>query len=1319
MSALNWNVVSDGGVLESLTHAILYAEDPGTILFGRPGKDAGQDARSADGSVVYQVKYRQGMTMDIATNLALDELRKIECYQMPEHANARHWREARHWVLVANMPINPNDDSKWITKVVPMFREIGITAEYWNIEKLESKLMQYSEVRDVFFEGENRMLVGLKEAHDLLAADCVGSLSLDIPIIGRKSEIDLVMRFACSGDKRVLPVVGPGGIGKSRLLYECLVSLADRGWRVLWALPGSMAKSSQWFRLLNGNQQTCVAIDDPDDPGLLRSVIEQLAAVERRNWRVVISYRAEKAESLRRYRNHTNLHESIELGPLDEPGSKELVNAYLEGQAPPPWLHLVYKFTNGYPGWLCLIAALKKEGKLVDLPETADGIAEIYFDSCLSILSESQRIQGLELLRWLALWGTLKMDDDASKQAEFSFLETHGIPIRTARELLTLLVNTGLVRNWGMRKRLYAVKPLIVRHQILSRWLLRESAGVYKISDNGKELVAMMIKGQIPAIDSILSTLSHLTRVRLTESDAEQLFSPIFESIEDIALKGNIHDQYSIVDLVKKTCAADPESALDVIVAIRRNATESMDVKVPLWGIQTLSHPKLVSSLPWVLFQIAEHVTGSNVARRIIDEFRQLVSLEDSEELHAEPGKGARLLFKRLVCEARNSETYASPACEYVVSKLDISAEWPFVGLVMECLLEPIRESTDWVANWTLTFSRRALLSGSAEWKIACDVRKHTFALLSKYTNIAIRKQLWQIIAVSHHSYLRTILHGVVRGSAEVSYREILLGDLTDCSRILKNPPVTLTVGETTVARETWEWYLEHGQEEHLIRLARDCEQIYSKLPISKWGLHNFFRFRAEQDNSPELACVADAFRHATGKGVIHSFFSDAKQYLDSARHGHNDSADDWRICELADACADLFVVGTTSAENALTDFSKSILEQPGSEANNRIAWIFVIRICKLYIRNIKKEGDARIAEALNELLNITNDKISLLLGIYVYAHPESNGTLTRAELDCVVARETDFLVHDWFDLLAAFIVVDAQLVMNNLCNHFNRIGKDPKIASQCMYKFIHSVRLAALRFHWPIQLLPVPWIMDVITGYNLNGALLGMYELEWLRDKAGFKFSMVQVTNLLRSRIEMEHLPRPSEHYDLVPHDFAIGEWIRFDTTNPIEIEAFKDFCRMSMGHSFIANYWMPKYISQIDKAGHQVAAFVECYLADKPNNEVDELSRLGNLASAYPDDSDAWVLIARPICVRANWLRRVDRNRVYFGLTKKETGMLSSIPGQVSKYYADRCDEANRLLSLEPAESPLRPYREWALNGAKDDLLRETGRAEEDDND
>jgi hypothetical protein len=170
MPALNWGLVQDGGVFESLMHAILYILDSDTILFGRLGTDAGQDARSADGTVVYQAKYRQNLNMNGAISLALEELEIIKKYRSPQHDNNVHWRNAQRWVLVANFLTNPYDEMKWKELVVPSFRQAGLEAEYWGIERLEQELHHHSEIEDVFFGGQNRVLVGLKEAHDLLSA---------------------------------------------------------------------------------------------------------------------------------------------------------------------------------------------------------------------------------------------------------------------------------------------------------------------------------------------------------------------------------------------------------------------------------------------------------------------------------------------------------------------------------------------------------------------------------------------------------------------------------------------------------------------------------------------------------------------------------------------------------------------------------------------------------------------------------------------------------------------------------------------------------------------------------------------------------------------------------------------------------------------------------------------------------------------------------------------------------------------------------------------------------------------------------------------
>lgn len=961
---------------------------------------------------------------------------------------------------------------------------------------------------------------------------------------------------------------------------------------------------------------------------------------------------------------------------------------------------------------------MAKDNTLAALPARADDVAALYVDSCLNALSEPHRESGRTLLRWLALWGTLRVEGGATEQGELRFLETQGIPVQTARDLLKRLVGTGLVRNWGVAKRLFAVEPLIVRQQILGSWLLLENAGAYQVSDDGAALVTQLVKGQVPAVDSALSTLSHLARTRLAEPEAVLFMGPVFKAMEAIARDGNMLDQYRVADLVEKAGTADPESALDVLIAIRENVKEDANVEVPNWGRQTFTHAALVANLPWTLFQIADRVSAQVVARRYIDEFRQLVALEDGDRLKAGSGKGPRQLLKRLLCEAKNSEAYAQPAHELAVAELTTPASWPFVGLVTECLLNPIRESTDWVANWTITLTRRALAPGSAEWNLAADLRDKAFAALRSNPEPAFRASLWRVLAESHHSFNRAMLHGSVKGPTVTPYRAVLTDDLTTCAAILTAPPVALSVEEATAAREMWKWYLQYGREDDPVDLARQCEQIYNGLPISRWRLHDFFRFETEEKLTPETARVAAAFRNAPGPETIAEFFDAAKQYLGAARQGRADMADDWRISHLADACANDVDLDAVPPGNAIAAFVKSVLAQPDPARGNAMAWDFAVRLCQRHLRAVKGREDAAVAPGLAGLLDMAAARPRLLWGLYGNVHPATMGTLTRAELDCILPHEAGFSVREWFILLGAFYAVDPQGVQERLRTRLDGMRDDLVESSECLGRFIRSAHIAALRYEWPAPQLPVEWIIDMIIAFGLDGALLGMHDLEWLRDQAGYRLSMVQLVVLTRSRIELEQRPNPSGRVEIVPHNFSIADWAQFDTSSHEEVEAFHEFCRMALGHSFTALYWMPKYVVQLDPAGMQVAAFVEQHLANIPEISANALARLGYLASVYPDDSEAWVAIARPICLKAQVFRREDREHVYFGLARKETGVLRSTPGQVADYYVQRRDSAARLLAAEPAELPLRPYREWALRCAEEDLRREEGRAEEDAN-
>jgi hypothetical protein len=261
-------------------------------------------------------------------------------------------------------------------------------------------------------------------------------------------------------------------------------------------------------------------------------------------------------------------------------------------------------------------------------------------------------------------------------------------------------------------------------------------------------------------------------------------------------------------------------------------------------------------------------------------------------------------------------------------------------------------------------------------------------------------------------------------------------------------------------------------------------------------------------------------------------------------------------------------------------------------------------------------------------------------------------------------------------------------------------------------------MHLTALRYSKHDLGPQIRWTLETIMQRDLDGGLLDMHEFKWLREQADFHLQISQFVQLMRNRIQLDEKPRPNRSFRNLPYEFHVHDWCRYDLAQPAEAAAFEDFCSLALGNSYIALHWMPKFIGEMDPSGLSVGSFVEKHLREHPSITGDALTRLAYIASAYADESPAWAHVANPICAKAAALTRDGREHVFFGLARKETGVLSSAPGQVPEHFVQVRDLALRMRDAEPPDSPLRGYREWALGRAEADLQFERQRAEEVEN-
>ncbi|MCK5230922.1 MAG: hypothetical protein KAR13_11685, partial [Desulfobulbaceae bacterium] len=561
------------------------------------------------------------------------------------------------------------------------------------------------------------------------------------------------------------------------------------------------------------------------------------------------------------------------------------------------------------------------------------------------------------------------------------------------------------------------------------------------------------------------------------------------------------------------------------------------------------------------------------------------------------------------------------------------------------------------------------------------------------------------------------VLHGWARETIAQEYRSVLINDLTICASTLESPPVKLTIEEATHARHMWSWYLKYGRDDDPLDQARQCEHIYNAL--SSWRFHALFRFGETEELTSETERVVAILEKAPNVQIFIEFFSEAKRYLDVVRRTEGDGVARSCISAIADALADQFIPAGVAPQNALTSFVTTVLGQ--NNDNKDLAWNFAVRICRKYLRRKKETGDhSLIVKELQRLLGLTPAKAQLLYDLYSYAHPASIGIISGIELDCIFEHENEFsdMLREWFMLLGTFALVRWEMIQSRLSDRLNTMRNQPVEASRLMERFIDSLYWSVLKYKWSSIQIQTAWIIDMIVDFGLDGALFEMYEFTWLRDKSHFTLNMPQLEVLVRSRMELEQRPKPDDSFKIIPYDFRINDWCSFDETNPEEVSAFYEFCRLGLGRGFTSIHWMPKYVAQLDPSGRHVATFIEQHLKENACIGANVLARLAYLASDYPNTSEPWTTIARPICRNAERLRREEREQVYFGLSSKETGVLSSMPGEVPDHYRQRFDEAAGMFKDEPPNSPLMDYRKWNLRHAEADLKREQEYAEEDFN-
>ncbi len=1336
----NWSLIQSGEAFQSLVNTLLLFEFPGTRVFGRAGKDSGQDARSADNETVYQYKHHSDSSFAKTLSDANNELTKISKYRQPTDTRYGHWQHAQEWVLVTNLPVNPNDMARWDKEVVPDFSNIGLKAALWSSEKLEALLTKYPHVAEAFFEGQNRCFLSVGEAYEFTKADEIGDSGLRVALLGRDAELNNVDAFF-RGTKKVLWMHGPGGIGKSRLLLEIGTKAETAGKQVLWAVEATMSRSTQWFSAVNYSLPTVLLLDEPQDPDLIRAVAEQVRTPnsQMHGWKVIIAVRSPNDPVLKAVTGlPANMREEpLVLAALTLEMSKQLAlelitTSTLSGLQPQQKENIaehLSRLGDRFPIWIAMaVNVLAKHGNLSNLPRDANDIARKYVDEVIerntSRTCTQQQLQ--ELLRWVAIYEELDIEDASlvlfvSKQAVFAdesrFLEC-----------LNSLVARKFVVRRGVNQRLYSIKPDVVREFVVRDWLTWSVDNKTEATPAAKNLVALMISGveekPLPRVQSLVKGLAKTEFSTSLQGTKLELLSPLVSELKRIAAEGTVLEQHGILTFIGSFDFARLGDVLEILRTVRLNERPAQEYSDFFGHKHEVTHKTVVAELAWPLFNAARYARTQAKRAAVLEEMMALSICEANiPDLFRNDGKRADALIPRIISGENDwypgfKSTAREKAMALLARLRDPSGlDQPTLNVVrvlcgpflsIEQERTSYKQHTITVTRWFITLNSP---DGVNRSRMRALIRE---TVETDSTPERCRLLCWTLLSSAHSSANRALL-GKGNDISPQYISEIkgdLKSDLSWALGVLRAR--TLAIAEVRAARELWEWHYKFEGDEELKKLASECEEYYQRHPLAE-AFHVFFSFELYEEVAKKAAEVGEQMGTTGTRQAIRDFLQQAQEFAPARTDFGN-------ILPVAEHAASHW-----DANSELPAFTHMAL---ASQAEG-LEFAFAVSMLNRRLRMLRESNRS---EALNSELYSAiqatptpEAKARLLSSLYSRPHPLLTGILTVTDLEFAAAQmdAVGSVLKPWIkcQVLAGMHHTNWGKA-KSLCDETYRTAaeEDRLTCFAALLDALHFLDLfrndhpmlaiKKTHFDWLLDLMVTLQDLDKIGEYR-------QHELEQLVGRFGRR-DLAWFLAVLNARIHTAEAKGQSEteSFKLVPTRHRLTMYVHEVSPAATPSDSVLQQVNTILGYTIrkdMLGYILPQYAADLDPHGAVIPRLVASRIKSLNPKDKDSIWIWARFAGYYGFNSPPWKQLAKASVTASSGLPPRDKRSVFVVLLPQEIKSSNYPAGEMDPRWEQELLARKREMQ-EETDPDLVQFRQWHLAMAQADFDQALGQYKEE---
>ncbi|MBX3157652.1 MAG: hypothetical protein KF773_16895 [Deltaproteobacteria bacterium] len=1330
MAARNWGQIANGTTFEALVSTLVFFEDPGAALFGRRGKDGGQDCRSGDGTLVYQAKHHEDGSAAKAIADARREAAKIADHRKPGASRHREWNLVTRWRLVTNATFNPRDHQTWLDDVVPQFESIGLEATYWERVHLDALLDKHPEVDRSFFGNETRVFLSVPEKRERLPQEEPFLPRAGFAeFIGRSPEIGEIDRFLLSHEQ-FLVVHGSGGVGKTRLLVEAGEEVASRGeWQVLWANIASLAATGTWFDGVVPERKTLLCIDEPDDAQVLEVVSEQLGGKVGRasQWKVVVAVRSPK-DPVVSFLSTPRLKSSVTWLSLDPLSKEAAVRLCIEllrsghlGETGGPSFdeiaaELVRRF-GPYPVWLTLaVHAVESRGNLALVPTDSAGLADLYLDEITHQQKGTAPEQVVELLRWIALAGKLNREDQRAVEVVADGCGTKDA-VATLGLIARLVDRRALVQR-GINNRLVEVKPDVLRDHILSRWLAVDvgfGERRTRPSDAARRLVDVVFRAIPTGLSNFdRAVLTSIARTELLLRFAGQpipLLDPFFAAVNHALVQAPASHRIAYVEIVADVARV---RVLDTVAVSRflRTSSVAPESVSSMFGKRTFTQDDVVHSLAWTVYHAAVGAVTPDERLAILGELYELSRAESEIAVRLQrdlpnDGRRAHSLLGQTVAGGKyfwsDYDDAAAALSSRVLAQLATKPPTVEDSEALKSLVHSVvavERHQAWSEGNRFVWSKQTIMTGHPGWEARLAILNQTRALLEDdRVSLASRKTLWGLLSEAHRLANYSSLHGTDEFRSQM--RLEFLDELTWAFTVLSRQRATFE--EVAAARDLWEWHARYDKDEELRAAANQCEALYSANELA-----------SEFEPLLEFDSTATIERNATAKAVKLAT-EDAKGIEGFVDRGLQFLGPEKKLFAL------MGVAGVLGEYSDVSPGVRAFIEGGlgGSVGGEQHVEFALIAASGWFQRSRRSAGPEAALPLLERLLEGCADNLirgRLLLQCYGTVAPRwSANEMSAAEHAFLRSQEGVFRAIDklpWFISLIAPSPTHRWDEYRGQIEGILQVLIEPRL-TEAVASLIQGV-------FWAAHKRDISGVPDTLNVWLLDQVLrIASFEnmhnmTEWrLKEviKTLGRVSVAWLPGALRQRSEREKGGGARAlSFSLGLSEFV--EPIRPENANDQDVTRAVAELLDLVDAGGMVGYRLPELVQQVDPEG--IIAPRE--LAGRMSSRVDAvIQRFARLAKSYSLGTRAWRTIAAPVLEHA---RDIDSPSERIGLYHAicETGVRSwsGTPGTVPVVFVHEVERA-RQRRQEESDPRFIPLWDWCLSVAEADLRHQQDRAKE----